>query len=41
MDGNALIHIPTGLPSTIEELKINENQLHAIDKDSFEGILEI
>ncbi|XP_053157049.1 extracellular matrix protein 2 [Hemicordylus capensis] len=38
MDGNALVHIPPGLPSTLEELKINENQLHAIDEDSFEGL---
>ncbi|XP_061474042.1 extracellular matrix protein 2 isoform X2 [Rhineura floridana] len=38
MDGNALVHIPNGLPSTLEELKINENQLHAIDEDSFEGL---
>lgn len=38
MDGNALEHIPSGLPSTLEELKINENQLHAIDEDSFHGI---
>ncbi|KAJ6668415.1 hypothetical protein lerEdw1_015792 [Lerista edwardsae] len=38
MDGNALEHIPSGLPSTLEELKINENQLHAIDEDSFHGL---
>ncbi|XP_066473436.1 extracellular matrix protein 2 [Tiliqua scincoides] len=38
MDGNALEHIPAGLPSTLEELKINENQLHAIDEDSFNGL---
>ncbi|KAF7249714.1 Extracellular matrix protein 2 [Varanus komodoensis] len=41
MDGNALIHIPTGLPYTLEELKINENQLHAIDEDSFEGLKKL
>lgn len=38
LDGNALDHIPSGLPSTLEELKINENQLHAIDEDSFLGL---
>uniref|UniRef100_A0A8D0C9S0 Extracellular matrix protein 2 n=1 Tax=Salvator merianae TaxID=96440 RepID=A0A8D0C9S0_SALMN len=38
MDGNALVHIPNDLPSTLEELKINENQLHAIDEDVFQGL---
>ncbi|XP_053233602.1 extracellular matrix protein 2 isoform X1 [Podarcis raffonei] len=38
LDGNALVHIPIGLPSTLEELKINENQLHAVDEYSFEGL---
>nr|XP_056707053.1 extracellular matrix protein 2 [Euleptes europaea] len=38
LDENALVHIPPGLPSTLEELKINENQLHAIDENSFQDL---
>ncbi|XP_006127616.2 extracellular matrix protein 2 isoform X1 [Pelodiscus sinensis] len=38
MDGNALVHIPPELPSALEELKINENYLHAIDEDSFQEL---
>ncbi|XP_074861909.1 extracellular matrix protein 2 [Carettochelys insculpta] len=38
MDGNALVHIPPELPSTLEELKINENHLHAIDEDSLQEL---
>nr|XP_020662274.1 extracellular matrix protein 2 isoform X1 [Pogona vitticeps]XP_020662275.1 extracellular matrix protein 2 isoform X1 [Pogona vitticeps] len=41
LDGNELVHIPTGLPPTLEELKINENQLHAIDEDSFQGLKKL
>ncbi|KFZ52070.1 Extracellular matrix protein 2 [Podiceps cristatus] len=32
LDGNMLVHIPSELPSTLEEIKINDNQLHAIDE---------
>ncbi|XP_019360660.1 PREDICTED: extracellular matrix protein 2 isoform X1 [Gavialis gangeticus] len=38
LDGNLLVHIPPELPSTLEELKINENRLHAIDEDSLEEL---
>uniref|UniRef100_A0A8D0GAG9 Extracellular matrix protein 2 n=1 Tax=Sphenodon punctatus TaxID=8508 RepID=A0A8D0GAG9_SPHPU len=38
LDGNALVHVPPELPSTLEELKINENQLHAIDENSLQGL---
>ena len=39
MDGNNLEHIPSDLPSTLEELKINDNNLQAIDEKSLSGIL--
>ncbi|XP_054832116.1 extracellular matrix protein 2 [Eublepharis macularius] len=38
LDENALVHIPPGLPATLEELKINENQLHAIDEYSLQDL---
>lgn len=38
MDENNLVHIPSGLPSTLEELNVNENNLQAIDEESFSGI---
>ncbi|XP_017305652.1 extracellular matrix protein 2 isoform X3 [Ictalurus punctatus] len=38
MDGNLLEHIPPGLPHTLQELKINENNLQEMDEDSFEGL---
>ncbi|XP_063147945.1 extracellular matrix protein 2 isoform X2 [Candoia aspera] len=41
MDGNALVHIPNGLPSTLEELKISENEIHAINEDSFQGLKKL
>ncbi|XP_069062785.1 extracellular matrix protein 2 isoform X2 [Pleurodeles waltl] len=31
LDGNALVQIPTHLPSTLEELKLNDNNIRAID----------
>lgn len=37
MDGNLLEYIPQGLPHTLQELKINENNLQELDEDSFEG----
>lgn len=37
MDGNLLEHIPPGLPHTLQELKINENNLQELDEGSFEG----
>ncbi|KAI5607584.1 extracellular matrix protein 2, partial [Silurus asotus] len=38
MDGNLLQHILPGLPHTLEEFKINENNLQEIDEGSFEGL---
>ncbi|XP_068014110.1 extracellular matrix protein 2 [Melanerpes formicivorus] len=38
LDGNMLAHIPSGLPSALEEIKINDNHLHAIDEDGLQGL---
>lgn len=38
MDGNLLEQIPTALPSTLQELKINENNLCEIHKNSFKEL---
>ncbi|NXX13677.1 ECM2 protein, partial [Podargus strigoides] len=38
LDGNMLVHIPSELPSTLEEIKINDNQLHAIDEDGLQDL---
>ncbi|NXD77529.1 ECM2 protein, partial [Halcyon senegalensis] len=38
LDGNMLVHIPSGLPSTLEEIKINDNHLHAIDEDGLRDL---
>ncbi|XP_042679100.1 extracellular matrix protein 2 [Centrocercus urophasianus] len=38
LDGNMLVHIPSELPSTLEEIKINDNQLHAIDEEALQGL---
>ncbi|NXI73587.1 ECM2 protein, partial [Anseranas semipalmata] len=38
LDGNMLVHIPSKLPSTLEEIKINDNQLHAIDEDALQDL---
>ncbi|KFW12547.1 PREDICTED: extracellular matrix protein 2, partial [Eurypyga helias] len=38
LDGNMLVHIPSELPSTLEEIKINENHLHAIDEDGLQDL---
>ncbi|NXU71872.1 ECM2 protein, partial [Oreotrochilus melanogaster] len=38
LDGNMLVHIPSGLPSALEEIKINDNHLHAIDEDGLQGL---
>ncbi|XP_066051943.1 extracellular matrix protein 2 [Chamaea fasciata] len=38
LDGNMLVLIPSELPSTLEEIKINDNQLHAIDEDGLKGL---
>ncbi|KAM3844705.1 extracellular matrix protein 2 [Vipera latastei] len=41
MDGNTLVSIPDGLPSSLEELKINENEIHVINEDSFQGLKKL
>ncbi|XP_037652877.1 extracellular matrix protein 2 isoform X2 [Choloepus didactylus] len=38
MDGNKLIQIPSELPCTLEELKINENNLQGIDEESLSDL---
>uniref|UniRef100_A0A8C3VFX7 Extracellular matrix protein 2 n=1 Tax=Catharus ustulatus TaxID=91951 RepID=A0A8C3VFX7_CATUS len=38
LDGNMLVLIPSELPSTLQEIKINDNQLHAIDEDGLKGL---
>ncbi|XP_051550174.1 extracellular matrix protein 2 isoform X2 [Myxocyprinus asiaticus] len=38
LDGNLLEQIPSELPSTLQELKINENNLKEIEENSFEGL---
>ncbi|KAK1799748.1 hypothetical protein P4O66_006282 [Electrophorus voltai] len=38
MDGNLLEEIPQGIPGTLLELKINENNIHEIEENSFEGL---
>ncbi|XP_058027311.1 extracellular matrix protein 2 [Ahaetulla prasina] len=41
MDGNALVSIPHGLPSSLEELKINENEIHVINEGSFQDLKKL
>ncbi|XP_006900788.1 PREDICTED: extracellular matrix protein 2 [Elephantulus edwardii] len=41
IDGNNLTQIPSELPSTLEELKINENNLQAINEDSFSDLTQL
>ncbi|XP_005444483.1 extracellular matrix protein 2 [Falco biarmicus] len=38
LDGNMLVHIPSELPSALEEIKINDNHLHAIDEDVLQDL---
>lgn len=38
LDSNLLEHIPAHLPSTLQELKINENNLRALEDNSFLGL---
>ncbi|XP_057181565.1 extracellular matrix protein 2 isoform X2 [Triplophysa rosa] len=38
MDGNLLEQIPAELPSTLQELKVNENNLKELEANSFEGL---
>ncbi|NWR79283.1 ECM2 protein, partial [Centropus unirufus] len=41
LDGNLLVHVPSELPSTLEEIKINDNHLHAIDEDSLKDLTNL
>ncbi|XP_052583254.1 extracellular matrix protein 2 [Peromyscus californicus insignis] len=41
MDGNNLVHIPSELPSTLEELKINDNNLQAIDEETLSDLNQL
>ncbi|XP_039860585.1 extracellular matrix protein 2 isoform X4 [Simochromis diagramma] len=38
LDGNLLDVVPSDLPPTLQELKINENRLRGIDENSFQGL---
>ncbi|NXN45563.1 ECM2 protein, partial [Rhinoptilus africanus] len=38
LDGNMLVHVPSELPSSLEEIKINDNHLHAIDEDGLQDL---
>lgn len=38
MDGNLLEVVPSDLPPTLQELKINENRLKGIDENSFQDL---
>ncbi|KFP75172.1 Extracellular matrix protein 2, partial [Acanthisitta chloris] len=38
LDGNMLVRVPSELPSTLEEIKINDNHLHAIDEDGLKDL---
>ncbi|XP_010123206.1 PREDICTED: extracellular matrix protein 2-like, partial [Chlamydotis macqueenii] len=38
LDGNMLVHIPSELPSSLEEIKINDNHLHTIDEDGLQDL---
>lgn len=38
LDGNLLETVPSGLPSTLQELKINENHLQEIQETSLKGL---
>ncbi|XP_066224466.1 extracellular matrix protein 2 isoform X1 [Saccopteryx leptura] len=41
MDGNNLVEIPSGLPPTLQELKINENNLRTIDEESLSDLNQL
>ncbi|XP_051027042.1 extracellular matrix protein 2 isoform X2 [Acomys russatus] len=41
MDGNNLVHIPSELPSTLEELKINDNNLQVISEKSLSDLNQL
>ncbi|XP_007951197.1 extracellular matrix protein 2 [Orycteropus afer afer] len=41
IDGNNLIQIPSELPSTLEELKVNENNLQAISEKSLADLSQL
>lgn len=37
MNGNSLAELPLELPPTLEELKVSENKLRAIDEERLSG----
>ncbi|XP_068940536.1 extracellular matrix protein 2 isoform X2 [Petaurus breviceps papuanus] len=41
LDGNNLVQFPPALPPRLQELKINENNLQAIDEDSLAGLQQL
>ncbi|KAJ7994445.1 hypothetical protein DPEC_G00249340 [Dallia pectoralis] len=41
LDNNFLELVPTDLPTTLQELKINENKIRGIDENSFEGLNDL
>ncbi|KAK2490061.1 hypothetical protein MC885_021275 [Smutsia gigantea] len=41
LDGNNLVEIPSELPSTLEELKINENNLQAINEERLSDLNQL
>ncbi|XP_068108098.1 extracellular matrix protein 2 isoform X2 [Hyperolius riggenbachi] len=41
LDGNLLVQIPAGLPSTLEELKMNDNKLEGLGKDSLKDLTNL
>ncbi|XP_004620181.2 extracellular matrix protein 2 [Sorex araneus] len=38
LDENNLVEMPSGLPPTLEELKVNENNLQALEEESLSGL---
>ncbi|KAG8436251.1 hypothetical protein GDO86_007376 [Hymenochirus boettgeri] len=41
LTGNLLIHIPSDLPSSLEELKLNDNKLESLNEDSLKGLTDL
>lgn len=41
LDGNLLEAVPSGLPPTLQELKISENRLRGIHEHSLQGLIQL
>ncbi|KAM4652714.1 extracellular matrix protein 2 isoform 2-T4 [Discoglossus pictus] len=41
LDGNVLVKVPPELPSTLEELKLNENKIDSLEKDSLQDLTNL